>query len=168
VTSIEAISRLDQDGFVALLGGVAERSPWVAEQAWRRRPFADAEALGAALRAEIGRAPLERQLALIRAHPDLAGKAALAGELSDESTREQAGAGLDRLTPGQLAAFHRLNDAYRERFGFPFVICVRGLDAAAILDAMERRLGHDGDTERTTALAEIGKIVQLRVDDIVG
>src|SRR5262249_51796212 len=141
--------------------------PWVAAEAWERRPFDDVEALGAAFRAVIGLATHERQLELIRAHPDLAGRAAIAGDLTDASTREQAGAGLDRLTPGQFERFQRLTDAYRERFGFPFVICVRGLDAEAILEAFERRLKHDRETERATALHEIGRIVQLRLDDLV-
>jgi OHCU decarboxylase len=154
---------LDRDAFVARLGGVAEGSPWVAERAWELGPFADVDALADAFRAVIASAPAERQLALIRAHPDLAGRAALAGELSPESAGEQASAGLDRLTPAQLAEFHRLNDAYRERFGFPFVVCVREHTTRSILLAYRRRLENDADAERGTALEEIAKIIRLRL-----
>ena len=120
-----ALNALDRDAFVARFGPVFESSPWVAEAAWERRPFAGAADLHAAMVAAVDEAPLEKQLALIRAHPDLAGKAAIAGTLTAHSRDEQASAGLDRLTPEEHATFTRLNTAYRERFGFPFVICVR-------------------------------------------
>jgi 2-oxo-4-hydroxy-4-carboxy-5-ureidoimidazoline decarboxylase len=106
------------------------------------------------------------QLALIRAHPELAGKAAIDRTLTDASAAEQASAGLDRLSPEEYARFHALNAAYRERFDFPFIICVRLTDKAGILAAMDRRLGHDRDTEIATAIAQIGEIVRLRLEDM--
>jgi OHCU decarboxylase len=157
-------SALDREAFVARLGGVAEGSPWVAERAWEERPFADLDALAGAFDRAVAAAPVERQLALIRAHPDLAGRAAIAGELTADSAREQRAAGLDRLTPEQHARLTAMNAAYRQRFGFPFVICAREHDAESILAAMERRLGGDPEGERATSLAEIGKIVRLRLE----
>jgi 2-oxo-4-hydroxy-4-carboxy-5-ureidoimidazoline decarboxylase len=108
----------------------------------------------------------DEQLALIRAHPELAGKAAVDGGLTDASAAEQASAGLDRLTQAEFDLFHALNAAYRERFGFPFIICVRLTDKAGILAAMERRLSNDYETEIATALDEIGKIVRLRLGEM--
>lgn len=107
----------------------------------------------------------DEQLGLIRAHPELAGKAAIDRTLTDASAAEQASAGLDRLTPDEFARFYDLNAAYRNRFGFPFIICVRLTDKAGILAAMETRLSHDRDTEIATALAQIGEIVRLRLED---
>ena len=112
-------------------------------------------------------APIERKLALIRAHPDLAGRAAIAGELTAASTREQASAGLDRLSPEEYRRFHALNDAYRARFGFPFIIAVRENTRESILQSFEARLGNERDAEVRTALEEIGKIVRLRLADAV-
>ncbi|MGZ8312837.1 MAG: 2-oxo-4-hydroxy-4-carboxy-5-ureidoimidazoline decarboxylase [Allosphingosinicella sp.] len=108
----------------------------------------------------------EEQLALIRAHPELAGKAAIDGSLTDASAAEQASAGLDRLTPAEFDRFHALNAAYRQKFDFPFIICVRLTDKAGILAAMERRLANDRAAEMATALDEIGEIVRLRLETI--
>ena len=155
----------DADAFVDRLGGVAEGSPWVAERAWELGPFADADALSEAFASVVRRARPEEQLALIRAHPDLAGRAALAGELAPDSAGEQASAGLDRLTPADLARFEAMNGAYRQRFGFPFVIRVRGRDVPEILAAYERRLGNDADAERRAAIEEIVAIMRLRLRD---
>jgi OHCU decarboxylase len=155
----------DRDAFVARNGALFEHSPWVAEAAWEAGPFADDEALLAAMIAAVERAPRERQLALIRAHPDLAGRAAIAGALTADSAREQAAAGLDRLTPDEYDAFTQTNAAYRERHGFPFVICAREHDKASILAAAAERLEHDTDAEIAVALAEIGKIARLRLED---
>lgn len=154
----------DRARFVDRLGHVAENSPWVAERVWESGPFTDAPALTAAFAEVVRSASTDEQLALIRAHPDLAGRAALAGDLSPESTREQASAGLDRLAPDDLARFTRLNDAYREGFGFPFVICARRHTVASILDAYERRLLNDTDAERRTAIDEIVAIMRLRLE----
>ena len=154
----------DRAVFLARLGHVAEDSPWVAERAWERGPFPDADATADAFAAVAREAAPGEQLALIRAHPDLAGRAALAGELTADSAREQASAGLDRLTPADLARFTRLNDASRERFGFPFVIRVAGRSVADILDAYDARLGNDADAERATAIEEIAGIMRLRIE----
>lgn len=158
--------RLDRDAFVGRYGSLFEHSPWVAEDAYDRGPFADREALLEALTAAVLHAPRERQLALIRAHPDLAGRAAIEGTLTPDSRREQSSAGLDRLTRGQYEAFTRTNAAYRERFGFPFVVCVREHDRESILAAAEARLTNDPETEVGTALAEIAKIARLRLGDL--
>lgn len=166
--TLEELNALDRATFVQRLGGVAEGSPWVAEAAWVRRPFADRDALARAFADAIREAPPQRQLALVRVHPDLAGRAAVARQLTADSAREQAGAGLDRLTPEQFATFGERNAAYRARFGFPFVICVRGHDADSILDSFGERLAHDREQELRTALDEIARIVALRLGDAVG
>ncbi|WP_254684348.1 2-oxo-4-hydroxy-4-carboxy-5-ureidoimidazoline decarboxylase [Sphingomonas haloaromaticamans] len=118
------------------------------------------------LMAVVAEATDEERLALIRAHPELAGKTAIDRTLTDASAAEQASAGLDRLTPEEFARFNDLNAAYRTRFRFPFIICVRLTDKAGILAAMERRLANDRDTEIATAIAEIGKITALRLKDM--
>lgn len=158
------MSAPERAAFLARLGHVAEDSPWVAERAWERGPFPDAAATADAFAAVAREAAPDEQLALIRAHPDLAGRAALAGELTADSAREQASAGLDALTPDDLARLTRLNEAYRTRFGFPFVIRVAGRPVAEILDAYETRLRNDADAERATAIAQIGEIMRLRIE----
>jgi OHCU decarboxylase len=155
----------DRDAFVARYGTLFEHSPWIADAAWEQGPFDSPEALHAAMVAVVAAAPRDAQLALIRAHPDLAGRAAIAGELTADSTREQASAGLDRLTPEEYADFTAVNAAYRERFGFPFVICAREHDKTSILAAARERLGHDVDEEVEVALGEIAKIARLRLED---
>lgn len=139
-----------------------EHSPWVEQRADARAPSGDRHA---DLMAIVAAATPDEQLALIRAHPELAGKAAIDGTLTDASAAEQAGAGLDRLTPAEYTRFHALNAAYAERFGFPFIICVRLADKAGILAAMQTRLTNDRDTEIAAALAQIGEIVRLRLAD---
>jgi 2-oxo-4-hydroxy-4-carboxy-5-ureidoimidazoline decarboxylase len=158
----------DRDAFVARFGGVFEDSPWIAEQAYEQGPFASAAELHRAMVAVVDAAPPEARLALIRAHPELAGKAAIAGELGPESTREQAAAGLDRLTPQQHADVLALTAAYRERFGFPFVVCAREHTADSIIAAARARLAHDPAAEERAALAEIAKIAALRLADLTG
>ena len=163
-------SRMDRDAFVTRFEGVFEHSPWIPAQAWDRGLGSDAdtaEGLHARMCAVLGDAGEERQLELIRAHPDLAGKLAQAKGLTEESTREQASARLDQLTAGELARFTELNDAYRTRFGFPFVIAVRGLTKDDILAAFERRLGNDAGTERHTALEQIMRIALLRLRELL-
>jgi 2-oxo-4-hydroxy-4-carboxy-5-ureidoimidazoline decarboxylase len=150
------------EAFALRFAFLFEHSPWVVERAAARRPFAD---LHAGLMQVVADATDEERLALIRAHPELAGKAAIDKTLTAESTVEQASAGLDRLTEDEFARFHELNAAYGKRFGFPFVICVRLTDKAGILAAMERRLGNDRETELAAAIEEIGKIVELRLAD---
>lgn len=164
---VDTINSLDREAFTAALGHLFEHSPWVAEETWVKRPFASAEALHAALCATMRAAPADRQLVLIRAHPDLAGRLARQKQLTAESTREQASAGLDRLTDAELAEFTRNNDRYREKFGFPFIICARLNAKASILAAMAARLPNPPAGEFTTALGEIEKIAWLRLQDVL-
>ena len=165
--TIEEVNGLDREEFVSRFGALYERSPWVAEAAWRERPFAGLAELHEAFVKAMREAPRERQLTLIRAHPDLAGRAAIAGELTADSAREQASAGLDRLTPEEYEDFHRLNSAYRDKFGFPFVVCVREHGKETILADAAARLGHSRAEEVETALGEIAKIAGLRLGDLV-
>ncbi|SKA83240.1 2-oxo-4-hydroxy-4-carboxy-5-ureidoimidazoline decarboxylase [Thiothrix eikelboomii] len=161
------LNALSQAEFVQLLGGVYEHSPWVAERSWAARPFADHESLLTALRQTLDQAKPAEQLALIRAHPDLAGKAALAGELTTASTREQASAGLDHCSPEELSRFHELNAAYQARFGFPFIMAVKNATRQQILAGFETRLEHSIEQEFTTALAQINRIAAFRVQDLI-
>ena len=161
------VNTLDRPGFVAALGHLFEGPPWIVEAAWDARPFATLDDLHAALVAVMEAAPIERQVALIQAHPDLVGRAALAGMLTSASTGEQAAAGLDSLTPDEIATFTRLNADYRERFGFPFVICARENKKESILAGFAERLTHTRGEEITTALGEIAKICRLRLLDTV-
>ena len=138
-----------------------EHSPWVEKRADARPSTGDRHA---DLMAVVREATSEEQLALIRAHPELAGKAAIDGSLTEASAAEQASAGLDRLTRAEFERFHALNAAYRDKFDFPFIICVRLTDKAGILAAMERRLANGRDAEIAEALAQIGEIVRLRLE----
>ena len=165
--SIEEVNRMDGTVFVTRFGGVFERSTWVAEGAWHARPFDGLDDLHAAFVRTVRDAPKERRVALIRAHPDLAGKAALAGELTDESAREQASAGLDRLSPAEYERFHRLNESYHEKFDLPFVVCVRDHTKETIFASAEERLANTKDEEIEAALAEISRISRLRLEDMV-
>jgi len=150
----------DRDTFVATYGPLFEHSPWVAENAYASGPFSGDDEVYEALTAAMFDAPRERQLALLRAHPDLGARA----RMTPDSTREQAGAGLDRLTPDEYDALLRANAAYKERFGMPFVICVGEHDKHSILAAAEARVQNDADAELETALGEIAKIARLRLD----
>ncbi|MDI1319081.1 MAG: 2-oxo-4-hydroxy-4-carboxy-5-ureidoimidazoline decarboxylase [bacterium] len=164
-TTLAALNVADRGAFTAALGHLFEHSPWVAEQAWLRRPFADAAQLHAALCTAMRTAPPEWRMALIRAHPDLAGRLARQKQLTAESTREQASAGLDQLTDAELAEFTGNNDAYQAKFAFPFIICARLNAKGDILEAMRARLPNRWVDERDTALAEIEKIAWLRLQD---
>lgn len=158
---------MDTHDFIARYSGVYEHSPWVAEQVARLVSEADDVNMLATLMADcVDNAATEQQLALIRAHPDLAGKAQLAGELTADSTEEQARAGLDHCSAEEFARFQALNAAYWEKFGFPFVMAVRNSDRAAILDAFAARLKNDFELEFETALLEIHKIARLRLDSM--
>lgn len=165
--TLGALNACDPDAFVGVLGHLFEHSPWVAEETFDRRPFESLDELHGALCATMRGAPRERQLALVRAHPDLAGRLAQAGKLTPASTGEQAAAGLDRLTPAEAAEIQRLNDAYKARFGFPFVICARLNAKDAILAAMRARASNPPDAELSTALDEIAKIARLRLNDSI-
>ena len=165
--ALNQLNASPRDAFVAALGGVYEHSPWVAERAYTFGPFASPEALAAAMRGVVNDASADEQLALIRAHPDLVGRLARQGRLTVESTAEQRAAGLTELTPDEAANFERYNATYRERFGFPFVICARQNPKDAILAAFPIRLQKTADQERATALAEVHKIAGLRLGDLV-
>lgn len=164
---IDEAAGLNRDAFVAAFAGVFEDSPWIAGAAWETGPHRSVAGLHAAMVRAIDAAPREARLALIRAHPELAGRAAIAGTLTPASAREQAGAGLDRLSPEQHERLLAATAAYRERFGFPFVVCVREHSADSIIAAAQRRGAHDPDEEERTALAEIAKIGALRLADLV-
>ena len=162
--SLVEINAMPAAQFAAVLGDVFEHAPWVAERAAANRPFATVAALHAALLQAVHDAPTAAQLAFVRGHPELGGKLARAGAMTEASKSEQGGLGLDRLNDEEFARFERLNRAYRERFDFPFVICVRRHTRASILAEFERRLKNDPATELATALAEIGEITRLRLD----
>ena len=160
-------SELGRDEFVARFGHVFEHSPWIAEAAWHERPFRSLSELHGAMERAVNAATGERKMELILAHPDLAGKAAVAGELTPESEREQASAGLDQLSEAELAEFTRLNEAYTSRFGFPFIMAIKGRSKAEILAAFEQRLGNDAQTELATALDQVERIALLRLHDLL-
>ena len=163
-------SAMDRDSFVAAFGHVFEHSPWIAEAAFERGLPADADraaGLHRALCAVLRDASPAQRRALIEAHPDLAGRLARAGRLTPESGREQAGAGLDRLTDDERARFIELNDAYSARFGFPFVMAVKGRSKAEILEAFELRLANDAAAEASAALEQIERIALLRLQDLL-
>ena len=165
--NINEINTLDQAGFVQYLGGVFEHSPWIAEQTWAARPFADREALHKAMLNTLRRADEQTQLALIQAHPELAGKAAEEGSLTHESTVEQASAGLNQCTPAELAEIRELNRAYSDKFGFPFIMAVKGRSKTEILQAFRQRLNNTHAEEVEQALAQIGRITWLRLNDLI-
>ncbi len=162
--SLDQLNAADAAGFLAALGGIYEHSPWVAEAAFAHRPFASLKDLHETMRAALLSADDAAKRAVLNAHPDLAGKAARTGTLTADSTREQSSAGLDRLNEREFDAFHRLNGAYRDRFGFPFIVCVRRHTKDSIFAQFEQRLKNDIATEFETALDEVGRIAALRLD----
>ena len=161
-----AVNQLEQSAFVAVLGAVFENSPWVAEQAWRARPHASVAALHAAMVEVVRAAPAAHQLALLRAHPELAGCEARAGTMTPDSVSEQTGAGLVSLTAEEFARIGSLNAAYRTKFGHPFIIAVRNHTKHGIFAAFERRLNNTAEAEREAALSEVFTITRLRLDAI--
>lgn len=165
--TIADLNALDAGAFAARLAHVFEHAPWVAERAARHRPFASRAALHQAMVAVIGAASAAEQLALLRGHPDLAGKAAIAGDLTPDSRREQQGAGLDRLTRAEYERFHALNRDYQARFGFPFILAVKGKTKDDILAAFAARVGNARDVEFRTALDQVGRIAAFRLADLV-
>jgi 2-oxo-4-hydroxy-4-carboxy-5-ureidoimidazoline decarboxylase len=161
---------MDRATFVATFGQVFEHSPWIAEAAYDQGlpPDADSAAgLHRSLCAVLRAAPDVRKKALIDAHPDLAGRLARAGRLTADSSKEQASAGLDQLTDAERARFTELNDAYKARFGLPFIMAVKGRSKDEILQAFEDRLKHEPATERATALEQIERIALLRLEDLL-
>jgi OHCU decarboxylase len=159
-------SALSKPEFLARFGPVYEASPWVAEAVWSAAEAGrldEREAMAQAMRQVVDAAPRERQLALIRAHPELASRTRMA----EASVREQSGAGLDQCTPSEFEAFQRLNAAYNARFGFPFIFAVKGASRAEILAAFEARLANDPQTEFATAIAQIHRIAGFRLADLM-
>ncbi|MEY3552235.1 MAG: 2-oxo-4-hydroxy-4-carboxy-5-ureidoimidazoline decarboxylase [Pseudomonadota bacterium] len=164
------VRTLSREDFIARFGGIFEHSQWVAEGAYDRGLGAQsdtAEGLHAEMTAIMRAASRDMQLALINAHPDLAGKLHAAGRLTADSTKEQSSAGLNMLTDEERSRFTQLNDAYKARFGFPFIMAVKGRTKAEILAAFEKRIAHDKEQEFATALAEIEKIALLRLKDMI-
>jgi len=160
---------LDRDAFVARFGGVFEHSPWVAQRAWLRRPFVSLDALHAAMMAAVREAPREEQLALVRAHPELAGREATQGALTADSSSEQGRLGFTRLSRDEFETMARLNRAYREKFGFPCIVALRlHASRGSVMQEMERRIGNDADTELANALEQIGHITRGRLERLRG
>jgi 2-oxo-4-hydroxy-4-carboxy-5-ureidoimidazoline decarboxylase len=164
LADLNACSKAD---FVAALANVFEYSPWIAEKAADARPFAGVTQLFEAMKAAVARAPSELRLALIRSHPDLADKTQRAAGLTAESGAEQNSVGLDRLSDAEYRAFERVNNAYRAKFGFPYIICVRRHAKDSILSDFERRLPNGAATEISTSIAEVCRIAALRLDQLV-
>jgi len=165
--SLAAINDMDEAAFVGLLGGVFEHSPWVARAAWPARPFAGVDELHRAMADVLETADESLKLALLRAHPELAGREAEDGTLTESSTVEQKGAGLSALTHEEAVRIKALNAAYRERFGFPFIIAVRNHTKDSIFGELERRLGNDPATELANDLQQVLIITRLRLDELV-
>jgi OHCU decarboxylase len=165
--TLQEINALDQESFVTALASLFEGPPWIVRQAWYARPFTSLTNLHQALCTVMYQLPVDQQVALIQAHPDLVGRAARAGTLTPESTSEQASAGLDRLSPEDIATFTQFNHTYHDRFGFPFVICVRENKKESILAGFATRLHNSRPREIETALGEIAKICWFRLRDTV-
>jgi OHCU decarboxylase len=161
--TIRELNLLDQVGFVDAVGWIFEHSPWVANRAFHARPFVSLDALHAAMAEEVERATFAEKLALVNAHPDLGTRA----RLSTASSEEQAGAGLDSLTPGEFEQFHRLNAAYRGRFGFPFLLAVKGSTKHDILRALQARMEATPEDEFREALRQVYRIARFRLEDLV-
>ena len=165
--TIDHVNRLDRDDFIATFADIAEHSPWVAARAAEHRPFADRAALINAFQQEVRITDEAEQLTLLRAHPDLAGRAARAGHLTSDSEREQRGAGLDTLSDDEFERFHTFNEAYKSRFGIPFIYAVKGATKHDILQAFETRLGATQGEEFMTALTQVLRIIRFRLTDRV-
>ena len=165
--TLENINRIDRHAFVGLLGGIYEHSSWVASEVFELRPFTTTDHLHQCMAAIVAGSSEDHRLTLLRAHPELAGKEAAAGDLTRESKREQAGAGLDQCTAEELTQIEAYNRDYQGKFGFPFIIAVTGLNKEQIIAAMAERLANDQETEFDTALAEVDKIARIRIDALI-
>jgi 2-oxo-4-hydroxy-4-carboxy-5-ureidoimidazoline decarboxylase len=161
------LNSMNRAGFTQLLGGVFEHSPWVADQAWAARPFAGVAELHRAMVSVVSAAPRGKQIELLRAHPELAGKEALLGSMTRDSAAEQKGAGLVNLSAQEKQRIGKLNTDYRAKFGFPFIIAVREHTKAGIFGAFEQRLANDTDTELDTCLAQVYIITRLRLEGLI-
>jgi 2-oxo-4-hydroxy-4-carboxy-5-ureidoimidazoline decarboxylase len=157
----------DRDAFTEAVGWVFEQSPWVAERAWRHRPFASVDVLHAAMTSVVAAADRDEQLALLRAHPDLGTRARTGARMSDASAAEQAGAGLDRLAPDAFERLQRLNDMYRRRFGFPFLFAVKGCTGAQVLDALAARVSAPAEDEFAEAMRQVARIARVRLEALI-
>ncbi|WP_233801853.1 2-oxo-4-hydroxy-4-carboxy-5-ureidoimidazoline decarboxylase [Paraburkholderia sp. HP33-1] len=166
--TLDQLNSISGGAFVAALSGIFEHSPWVAEVAARERPFASIDELHRRMSQIVETSGEDKQLALIAAHPELAGKAAVRGELTAESTREQSGAGLEQCTREEFDKLHELNRAYREKFGFPFILAVRGYDRHGIIANFESRVNNSRAEEMRASLDQIYRIARLRLDDLIG
>jgi len=163
--SLAQLNTAGRDAFVGELGDIFEHGAWIAEAAHAARPFASVAALHEAMMQMLRRAPRPEQIAFLRGHPELGGKVARAGAMTAASIAEQGGLGLDRLSDEDFTRFERANTAYREKFGFPFIVCVRRhTSAESILASFEQRVGNDTEAELAAALTEIGHITRLRLD----
>lgn len=165
--TLDELNALGREAFIARLGAIYEHSPWVADDVWPLRPFAGIDELHAAMSKAVVDAGASAQLALLRAHPQLAGKAALRGELTADSTREQQGAGLDQCSPEEFAQLHALNTEYEQRFGFPFILAVRGHTRASILANMAARIDHAREDEFAEALHQVDRIARFRLEALL-
>jgi 2-oxo-4-hydroxy-4-carboxy-5-ureidoimidazoline decarboxylase len=165
--ALSDLNACSRDDFVGALANIFEYSPWIAERAATARPFAGVNQLFKAMRAAVDRAPPEFRLALIKAHPDLADKTQRAAGLTAESDAEQNSVGLDRLSDAEYEAFERVNNAYRAKFGFPYIVCVRRHTRDSILRDFERRLPNDAETEVQKSIEEICRIAALRLDQLM-
>jgi len=166
--TLQQLNAMTQAAFTNALGGLFEHSPWIAEQTWLRRPFVSTTGLLEALNATLDQAPAEARLKLILAHPELTGRAAQRGELTAASAQEQTGAGLDQCSPEQLARLQQLNQQYRDRFGFPFILAVRGHRRDSILERLAERLSQPREQELREALVQIQCIARWRLLDRMG
>lgn len=162
--TIADLNSLERAQFVSAIGWVFEHSPWVAERAWKMRPFADAQALHRAMVDQVERSLPDEQLALLQAHPDLGTRA----RVSEASSAEQAGAGLDQLTQAEFERLRKLNETYRDKFGFPFLFAVKGSTKHDILDALERRARSSREEEYLVALDQVYRIARFRLEDTLG
>jgi 2-oxo-4-hydroxy-4-carboxy-5-ureidoimidazoline decarboxylase len=164
---LATLNAMDRDAFVAVLGPAFENAPWVAAAAWSSRPFASPAALHAAMLGVVRQASEEQGLAFLCGHPELAGREAEAGNMTAESVGEQNSAGLNALTGAEMEDMQRLNRAYRERHGFPFIIAVRANTKQQIFAAMRARIAQSTEVERNAALEQIGLITRGRIDALV-
>ena len=164
---IEDINRSDLARFVELLGTIFEHSPWVAELVYPEKPFSSRSELHQVMADAVRCAPEVQRMTLLCQHPELAGREADAGTLTDDSKREQAGAGLNQCTPDELLTIKSLNQAYLAKFDFPFIVAVAGLDKFQIIAAMEQRLANTTEQEFDTAIGEVEKIAQIRISALI-
>ena len=165
--TLAELNAMDEAAFIGAFGGIFEHSPWVAERAFVERPFDSVDALHAAMAAAVDQASEDEQLALLRAHPELAGRAAVHGELTIDSNKEQSGAGLAQCSPEEFERLTELNRRYNAKFGFPFILAVKGHDRASVIREFARRVEHDRASEFAESLAQVARIARYRLDALV-